>query len=42
LAPNTHVRQIYADGDTLIGFFGAEGTARDGKPEAAMFPGAQS
>jgi ketosteroid isomerase-like protein len=26
------VRQMYADGDTVIAFFDAEGTARDGKP----------
>jgi ketosteroid isomerase-like protein len=26
------VRDIYADGDTVIGFFDAEGTARDGVP----------
>jgi uncharacterized protein len=26
------VRQIYADGDTVIALFDAEGTARDGRP----------
>jgi ketosteroid isomerase-like protein len=26
------VRRIYADGDTVIALFDAEGTARDGKP----------
>lgn len=26
------VRQLYADGDTVIALFDAEGTARDGKP----------
>jgi ketosteroid isomerase-like protein len=26
------VRQLYADGDTVIVFFDARGTARDGKP----------
>jgi ketosteroid isomerase-like protein len=30
LVPN--VRAIYADGDTVIALFDAEGTARDGKP----------
>jgi ketosteroid isomerase-like protein len=26
------IRRIYADGDTVIVFFDAQGTARDGKP----------
>ena len=26
------LRQLYADGDTVIAFFDARGTARDGKP----------
>lgn len=26
------IRNVYADGDTVIVFFDAEGTARDGKP----------
>jgi hypothetical protein len=26
------IRNMYADGDTVVVFFDAEGTARDGKP----------
>src|SRR5262245_55158226 len=31
------VRNLYADGDTLIVFFDASGTARDGKPYANTY-----
>jgi ketosteroid isomerase-like protein len=31
------VRQLYADGDTVIVFFDAQGTARDGKPYANTY-----
>lgn len=32
VALKPEVRQIYAEGDTVIAFFDARGTARDGKP----------
>jgi ketosteroid isomerase-like protein len=31
------VRRLYADGDTVIVFFDAQGTARDGKPYANTY-----
>lgn len=31
------VRKLYADGDTVIAFFDASGTARDGKPYANTY-----
>jgi uncharacterized protein len=31
------IRHIYADGDTVIAFFDARGTARDGKPYANTY-----
>ena len=31
------IRNIYADGDTVIVFFDASGTARDGKPYANTY-----
>ena len=31
------IRQLYADGDTVIIFFDARGTARDGKPYANTY-----
>ena len=31
------IRRIYADGDTVIAFFDAKGTARDGKPYANTY-----